>query len=546
MDLPSAILLPETPPVVVLQRKSHARTPSAPVICTETAAGSPLRALLVGQSFDDNLRRAGQDMISRLKKKSKRASDLPGVMRGRTTVTRGIEVELHILILSRTSTTSYNNSLDHESTTQANIRSAILAMFREAGARPFVHVTLTPLSPRFSISMSSSSTSDSLRENLLKALQNGTLGKAISVNGTGIEAAGLVLGAKDHDAGDQDQTRAFVQVFAQLFASPTSSIGSPAITLYLPKHPYLSDFDLDLPLDEVRALRVANAASFDFKVAFDKALALSPTRHTSLEQQQSSQASKRNSYTFLLPTTTSQNAMPMPSPSSASQKPLLLRPAPSAGPQNLTIRLSIDANPSVTEGGGGGGKDVVLRVTECQTPLEAPTNITSGRSWIPTPPLSPSAAISCSRPGLKPLSLVPGAFSSSGSSVTSSSLRSTSSRSTSSRSSSPSSSISSKRGGPQLHVFIPPTSSSTSRPGPSSFFSPDTPSTPKKSEAEEEEDELEWDPRKVSPLEKVSLIKNRKDTFEDGVLTPISQSVMELVRTRVEKAEARMKRFTSE
>lgn len=494
---------------VPLARRPHLRPASAVASSSHLAAApdAPPCALLVGHTYDADLRRAGLEIIQRAGKAARRGSS--AVARGKAAATphatgaRAPSVELHVLILSEGAASAADDGSENSRCTFLSWLTAspgkadsmrpamILALFRAAGAT--VHHHLLPVSSkRLSLTVSSSTALASLS----RALSSGSLGAAL--------ANGLASCAFVHSRFDEDALRAFMGAMAEYFTAPSPDSSNvrtnalPSITLYLPKHPFLSDFDLDLPSAEVPAVRIVRSAAEHFAAASEaKSGAMGHQRRKSAEPllATGTDANHRRSFTSPAPLA--------PSLDGSTAKPLLLRPAPGAGPQSLAMRLSIDT------GVAGEGRDVVLRVSEAQTPTKGPSD------------------------GLRPLLLRP---------PSSSSLRP--------RSTSPTRSIASSSGSlrstrppppatnspPKLRLEIP---ASPPTPLLVSSFSPDSdepsPRTPPTST-------VRFVPQNYSPICKLPRgAPNRSETTMSGGgkdgWSPVSREVQALLQLRVKKGE---------
>ncbi|KAL8287069.1 hypothetical protein RQP46_004075 [Phenoliferia psychrophenolica] len=331
-------------------------TASSSKLDSDATSGSPV-ALLVALAYDADLRRAGSDLIKRTRTAATRRRS--AIVRGSASALerdpsrigpatrRAATVELHVLILD----SGKQGDEDEVITT----RSTILAQFRAAGASVHLHV-LPITSNRLSLTLAT----NTVRTTLARTLSSGQLGDALS---RGLASAAFVCTPSEDSAATESRT-AFIEAMASHFAASSTSPAS--ITLYLPKHDLgLHDFDLDLPTSDVRAVRILQSAGEQFEA---KSAGTKEAKRRSAE-----------------PLSTSTTSPPRPTMGAMglvdSPKPLVLRPAPGSGPQSLSMRLSIDTGVA-----DDGGHDVVLRVSETQTPVKDPSDGLRPLFLHPSPP----------------------------------------------------------------------------------------------------------------------------------------------------------------
>ncbi|KAI5479998.1 hypothetical protein MNV49_001963 [Pseudohyphozyma bogoriensis] len=441
------------------------------------------KALLVAQQFDDTLRRAGLDLISKLKA-TKRYSAVPSSQ----------TVQLHLVILS--------SAPEREGYSER--RSTTLAAWRDAGATVSLHTSLVP-SPRLSLTVGPPTT---LRATLLRTLDQGDVHLAFA--DASIAAAALVCGPKEEAMAEQVKS-AFVETIATLVANhpATAHVAPPSLTLYLPQHPFLSDFDLDLPATQLRSVQIATSAAQQFSATFDEVVAAKRERRRSFNNAPAptpapvclaigTDSNRRHSFT---------PRAPSPTAAEGAVKPLLLRPAPGVGAASIAMRLSIS-----TDDDHSSGKDLILRVSEAQTPVKEipPASIITR----PPPPSSPSTPTTA-KPSLRPLQLP---------STLLSRPQKSSDRAASSSSDRPTRPTSSSA--PRLQLLIPtrPIAPATTPPLESSF-SPESASSPEEEngpstppEGTKEPQTPAWDPKLYSPLVKVP--PNRQTTLDESEMTP--------------------------
>ncbi|KAK4698737.1 hypothetical protein P7C70_g7534, partial [Phenoliferia sp. Uapishka_3] len=537
---------------ISLSRRSRIRPVSNPnVTIPRHRSPSPEttpRALLVGHAYSPDLRRAGLDLIEKFKKNKKSAAALkkggereldrfPSRIGPRGS--RESVVELHVLILKE----GDRDKDDDEVTTS---RSMILSQFRNAGASVQLH-----LLPITSHRLSLGSTSSTVRTALARSLESGTLGQAVS---GGLDGAAFVCLTSDN-AQEGEAFKSFIEGMESVFSSSSTSSGSssnppapvkttpPFITIYLPKHAYLSDFDLDLPEVEIKAVQVLRSAAEQFENASSShrnSLPLpSPSGGRGHSRQKSWEgpllATSTDPYRRQTFMPSSSNIAPRPMGENvelgASTKPLLLRPAPGAGAATLAMRLSIDTSV-------GGGHDIVMRVTEAQTPIKGPQE--GLRPLLLHPPSSSGVSTRSRSP-------TPSLSASFGSSEGSSSLRSMNSL----RSTLPPPGLPRARASfgaqerQKLHVEIPSSvATPKSAPALQSSFSPDsTPSQTPLTPAEKEGLLAQFTPSKHSPICRIPYKKmERTETTLVGVEGPEgwdneSRSIQNLLKARVERGE---------
>lgn len=342
------------------------------------ASPQPPRALLVSKSWSADLRRAGLETIKRLSRprgaarhRHSRSVDPPRL--GQLERIQGAsapKVELHILILTSKSTTT------EEDEEEAEARSILMRLFREAGASVQVHRSL-----HASHRLSSAITTSSVRASMRRSMEEGTgLHKVLQ---GGLDAAGFVFG--EEEAEGNDASKAFLEELAVVFKADSTTGGkrtTPSITLYLHERPTEGEFDFDLP--EVKAEKIAREAADVFTSSLNSTA-------TSSNLTLPSTSRKERPRSVLGPSSTStpsgadlghnrrHSYAPIPPQSmldstSSSFRPLLLRPAPSAGPSAVSLRLAIHDS-----------QDVVLRVTEASTPRSPARTIPAFRSMAGTP-----------------------------------------------------------------------------------------------------------------------------------------------------------------
>ncbi|GAA5993478.1 hypothetical protein JCM11641_002671 [Rhodosporidiobolus odoratus] len=322
----------------------------------------PPRALLAAYAVDADLRRAALDVLQRLTSKEraarKRSRLSPVPFEDKQQGSGRRKIELHVLLLPST----HHSDMDTQDT--------VLEELQEAGVRLHIHPIITSTAARLSLSGSP------LRLALLQAFSAGGVYEQLLLDE--LASAGFVFGEQASEG--NDACKAFLEILGEKTATAfPSAKAQPTITLYIAPHPSSSNFDLDLPVEQVLALRLVNSAADTFKAASPPPPSQRRSRlsWTSLPIPPSSPSSSRRSSHSPLPSFL--NSIASSSPSSPNLKPLVLRPAP--GPiQSVSLRLSLDT------------ADVLFRVTETLTPIEA-----SGKrfprprspSSPPTPPASP-------------------------------------------------------------------------------------------------------------------------------------------------------------
>ncbi|GAA5956376.1 hypothetical protein JCM21900_000166 [Sporobolomyces salmonicolor] len=324
---------------------------------------APAKAVLVTYAIDHDFRRAALDIVQRLtsrerassKRRNRRAEPTEVLSRG----ARGTKVELHVLHVQGRGP----QDEQHE-------ERRILKTFRENGVRIVVHHVGLPTS--FRLSLAPTNPLASVFERILQETCSEPL------LGAQLEAAGFAFGTLPIE--NNDVCRAFLTALAAtLSPQATTSRYLPTITLYIPSRPTSSDFDLDIPDDQVLSLRVLHTAAETLKRAAPPPPALSPPRHP---QRHSLQPISTATY----PAPTSRAARrrshsPHPPTTASSLKPLVLRPAP--GPvQSVSMRLCL--HPSAT---AAAAPELAVRVSEALTPVDA-----CGRRFdFPSPSPSPSS-----------------------------------------------------------------------------------------------------------------------------------------------------------
>ncbi|KAM0754718.1 hypothetical protein T439DRAFT_377153 [Meredithblackwellia eburnea MCA 4105] len=484
--------------------------------------------LLVAHTCDDDLRRAGLDIIKNIKNKSRRNSRV-------NPTNPATQVQLHILLLKPDSAVNNDD--------EAKARSNILARLRSSGNS--VHLHLVPVtSHRLSLSVSTSTAPSALR----RALHSGQLKNILD---SGIHGAAFVCAPRGAEAQQAETFKTFTTLMGEYFSTTktpasvprpvstsTSSSQSPFVTLYLPRHPYLSDFDFDLPLEEQRAVSVVREAAAHFAQGSGSGTrqqdAIEQTRSMPLLSQ-STDGNRRSSFApppFLPPVAREGDQ------SAKQPRPLLLRPAPTAGAQSIAMRLSIPASSSSEEEADRETQDLVLRVTEALTPPVSPNEGLKPLLLQPRP-----ASVRSTSPSSRPSSIH---------SFPSSTMSARGTLPTIPSSPTPSSSSSSSPRGPKLQLVIPP--SPTMRPAtPSSAFSPDSetcspansnsPLTPSSSTTTAESPAAApFEPSKHSPICKLPparLLRSETTSSADGGFSPNTQNVRSLLWERVRRSERR-------
>lgn len=337
----------------------------------------------------------------------------------------------------------------------------------------------------------------------LRALDTPALSKVLC---DGINAAGFVFTCEDVEEGQDERLQPFLKSIARSFESSKHK-SPPSVTLYLPARPTRGDFDLDMDAGDVRAVQIAQNAADVLTTSASRSQGPSSTLALP-----SSLDTRRRSFELPHPFTTSaptetdnrrhsflpQSSAPLASSSDSSHsiRPLLLRPAPGPGAQSISMRLALNTK----------SQDVVLRVTEAQTPISPIRTAFSRRQPVEAAPPLPTASIAARSPS-PPSAAVP-IFS---------------------RTTRPPS--------PKLHINIPTSPQPTQTPKLVSSFSPDS-------------DEGEGDsgpttppvdsPYHPSPIEKIPLHPSTKEAAEETPLSAVGEGWSEvrgLLQSRVEKAE---------
>ncbi|GAA5899442.1 hypothetical protein JCM5296_002294 [Sporobolomyces johnsonii] len=359
-----------------LRRPSPSR-PSPPSPVSE----EPAKAMLATYAIDHDFRRAALDIVQRLtsrerasrKRRSRQAEPAEVPSLG----ARGTKVELHVLHVQG------RGPKDEQCEEKR-----ILRTFRENGVRIVVHHVDLPTS--FRLSLTPTNPLAPVFERILQETCSEPL------LGVQLEAAGFAFGT--HPIENNDVCRAFLSALAaKLSPQATTSRSPPTVTLYIPSRPTSSDFDLDLPDDQVLSLRILHTAAETMKRAAPPPPAPSPPLHP---HRHSLHLISHNA----LPTPTSRQARrrshsPHPPSASSSLKPLVLRPAP--GPiQSVSMRFSLDPSAAAA----ARAPELAVRVSESLTPVDAcgqrfdfpfnpsPPSPSSSRNLAPTPPPSPPRA----------------------------------------------------------------------------------------------------------------------------------------------------------
>ncbi|GAA5824969.1 hypothetical protein JCM11251_006045 [Rhodosporidiobolus azoricus] len=321
------------------------------------------RALLAAYAIDQDLKRAAFDVVQRLTSKG-RAARKRARLSGGSSSSEGCEEEpelngrrqldLHVLLLPAQSTSSVEMDDDE-----------VLDVLSDMGIRVHLH----PIFPSTANLLSFTSPACSALQQALGA--DGTYEALLQDE---LAAAGFVFGSSQPCEGNE-ACQAFVESLAKhastAFPSPKSS---PTVTLYVPSRPATSDFDLDLPSEEVLSLRLVNSTAETFKSACPSSppasnrrsrlswggrggTILSPTPSSSLSGRGHHSGPSFSPSSSYLGTPTPPSSSPTPT----SFKPLVLRPAP--GPvQSISLRLTLDTS-----------TDVLLRVQETLTPVDQAT-----------------------------------------------------------------------------------------------------------------------------------------------------------------------------
>ncbi|GAA6028580.1 hypothetical protein JCM8097_007292 [Rhodosporidiobolus ruineniae] len=322
---------------------SHSYSPPSPV------PSRPPMVLLAAYSVDRDLARAALDTLQRLtskdraaRKRSRMSSPLPSSSSEDepSSPRNRRKIDLHVLLLPSSSAVT------------VEAQDEVLEELDAIGMHVHVH-PLAPPSNRISYVGSSPA-----RAALLQAC--GADGPYESILREEISAAGFVFGQQPCEGNDASRT--FVEILAKHASSAFPTTNSPpSLTLYVASRPTSSDFDLDLPADQILSLRVLNSAAETFKSASPLPPSASKRHSRSLSWQPdflsapSSPPRPPSSPlpSFLAPPTSSP-------PSSTAFKSLALRPAPSPV-QSVALRLSCTTS------------DLFFRVSENLTPVDNAT-----------------------------------------------------------------------------------------------------------------------------------------------------------------------------
>ena len=349
----TTVLVPSPP--TSLRRHSHIRNVSAPAnlhapspsslnsshhlgMSTSTPLATPSSSsgptiVLLANSFNADVRRAGLDLVQRAGAKNRRHSAQQPPRPYKLGELERIQVrstiaQIHLLVCGASGSVSGE---------EAENRSIIMHKLREAGASVVLHHV--PLGTnRLSISVSKPSP----KAALLRALQGESIAHVLE---KGFSSAALVV--SDGVEAKEELVKGFMEEMAFRLArrSTATATSPPNLAIYLPQHAHLGEFDLDLPSEQVYAVRIANLAAERFEESLGHP---NPTR-----RRLPSSSPPSSTTTFV--------KSHAPTASLPHAKPLFLRPAPGPGAQSITMRLSLDTS------------DVVLRVAEAQTPIEKPT-----------------------------------------------------------------------------------------------------------------------------------------------------------------------------
>ncbi|GAA5906151.1 hypothetical protein JCM6882_006060 [Rhodosporidiobolus microsporus] len=319
------------------------------------------RALLAAYSIDQDLKRAALDVLQRLTSKDRAARKRARLSNGSTASSDDSDeqpnnngrrrVDLHVLLLPVESTSVETND-------------DVLEVLDEMGVHVHVH-------PVFPSSASRLSFTSPARSAISQAL--GPDGPYQPLLQDELTAAGFVFGSQPCEGNEACQI--FVEILAKhaatAFPCPKAS---PTVTLYVPSRPATSDFDLDLPAEQVLSLRLVHSTAETFKSACPSSPP-SPPRRSRLSWGGAAgglapsppnggharRPSLSPSSSFLGAPSRTPSPAPLTSPASSAYKPLVLRPAP--GPvQSVSLRLSLDTS-----------TDVLFRVQETLTPVDQTT-----------------------------------------------------------------------------------------------------------------------------------------------------------------------------
>ncbi|GAA5870779.1 hypothetical protein JCM8547_001706 [Rhodosporidiobolus lusitaniae] len=337
------IVVPESPP----------RSPAP--------SNRPPRVLLAAFSLDRNIRRAALDIVQRLTGKERAArkrarlstGSLPSEDDEASCKPAGRKIDLHVLLLPT------SNSLEPDAEDDD-----VLEELHAAGVKVSVHPLLVGETSRLVFSSSNPG-----RIALLQALCSD--GPFHSLLLDELSAAGFVFGS--HEPEGDEAAKTFIELLARNAetAFPTGR-APPSVTLYVAADQTSSNFDLDLPEEQVLSLRVLHSAADLFRSSSP-----SPTSPPARRSRMSWMPDRpKNPPKSLHSRRASGTPLPSflsPTPSPPSLRPLVLRPAP--GPiQSVSLRLSLDT------------ADVLLRVAETLTPVDS-----GGRKFDPRlPPSTPS------------------------------------------------------------------------------------------------------------------------------------------------------------
>ncbi|GAA6024608.1 hypothetical protein JCM10207_001019 [Rhodosporidiobolus poonsookiae] len=370
---------------------------------------SPARALLAASRIDADFKRAALDVVQRLR--TKQGSSRKRSRLSADAVLQRIEeeqpseaqrkVSIHVLLLP-----------SDEASIEA--QDDLLEGMAVLGVKVHIHPVLAS-----TVSRPSFSSASALRLALLQAFADD--GPYQPILQDELASAGFVFGPSEPIEGSE-ACRTFLEILAQHSETAFPNLKTPlTITLYIPPRPTSSDFDLDLPAEEVLSLRLANAAADDFKLATTTASStfrprlswqstsssgssddkrasfsafLTPSPPATAEEKRARRVSGTPFSAFLSPTAPTTVAQP-------SLKPLVLRPAPSPV-QSVSVRLSLDCS------------DVLFRCVENYTPVDAAGNRFQlpPPSPAPSPPStsssSPSSEEQSPAPSRHPSILIPG------------------------------------------------------------------------------------------------------------------------------------------
>lgn len=298
------------------------------------------RAVLICAAWNADLRVAGLHAISQLSRGSKRRqSRIPTQ-----------QIELHLVFLSPPGPSSSTSSSE-----ASYSRSIVLSVLREAGATVVVHFI-----PFATYRISLSTSTSNIRSALIGQLSQGSLNDVVN---KGIESFGIVWSDENScdDSMMEEVTGAVLDHLASRLVKATAGVERKVlpkkVVVYLSTRVGSSDFDTDLPVEEVRAARIVEGMGekFQSSLRFYQATILQQSSSNLGE----STTDRRHSSDGVVPRSLSSNRCHTTSnvrPPTSTLRPLLLRPAPILGSQSIFTHVQLPPSYPI--------KELVLAVVE--------------------------------------------------------------------------------------------------------------------------------------------------------------------------------------